>query len=334
MYGWKFMYRLGEFSGELTESAAAMMLAESGPEKLTNVCFEGSESYDNIRANITRRTRKDTPAPEPAPAPMPEPVPAPAPVPAPKPAQIFHAKYNDILTLVKLGMCVYLHGPAGSGKNVICEQVAEALGLDFYYTNTVYDKTELTGYKDAMGVYQSTAFYKAYKYGGLFMLDEVDVSIPEALTSVNGALSCKYFDFWGEMVPRHENFRCICAGNTCGTGATEEYNTRAKMDESTRNRFAIVPVDYCPAIETKSAGGDTDIVSFVRDLRESAKKNNISIITGYRVMRDLAAVKNTGITIQNALEYLVFKGMDKDERNILFSGLNNPANKYAAAMCY
>ena len=37
MYGWKFMYRLGDFSGVLTETAAAAMLAASGPEKLQNV---------------------------------------------------------------------------------------------------------------------------------------------------------------------------------------------------------------------------------------------------------------------------------------------------------
>ena len=72
----------------------------------------------------------------------------------------------------------------------------------------------------------------------------------------------------------------------------------------------------------------------MRDLRKSAKKSNISIITGYRCMKDLADLKNTCISIADRLEYMVFKGMDKDERNILFAGLKNQGNVYAAAMCY
>ena len=51
-------------------------------------------------------------------------------------------------------------------------------------------------------------------------------------------------------------------------------------------------------------------------------------------MKDLADLKNSCISIADRLEYLVFKGMDRDERNILFAGLKNPSNEYAAAMCY
>lgn len=349
MLGWKFARRVcavgpHDYAPAMVPGYIKEILFDFCGIDAQQVIVEGTPEFDAIRANIRRcpgRTRKGTakvtePAPAPAPAEEPAPVPEPAPAPAPvqKPAALVHAKFNDILALMKAGKSVYLHGPAGSGKNVICEQIAEAMGLEFYYTNTVFDKCELSGYNDAMGIYRDTQFYRAFKNGGLFMLDEVDVSIPEALTTINGALSCKYYTFGSELVKRHPDFKCIVAGNTAGTGADEMYNTRAKLDESTRNRFAFVPVDYDPRIEKAAAGGDTEIVEFLRDLRKAAKKNNISIITGYRCMKDLADLKNSCISVADRLEYLVFKGMDKDERNILFAGLKNPANEYAAAMCY
>lgn len=345
MLGWKFARRIcavGPVSNckDMAPGYIKEILFDFAGIDASSVILEGSPEFDAIRANIRRcpgRTRKGTPKQEPQPkkGPEPQPQPDPVPVPAPKKTEaLVHAKFNDILALMKAGKSVYLHGPAGSGKNVICEQIAEALGLEFYYTNTVFDKCELSGYNDAMGIYRDTQFYRAFKNGGLFMLDEVDVSIPEALTTINGALSCKYYTFGSELVKRHPDFKCIVAGNTAGTGASEEYNTRAKLDESTRNRFAFVPVDYDPRIERSAAGNDAEIVEFLRDLRESARKNNISIITGYRCMKDLADLKNSCISIADRLEYMVFKGMDRDERNILFAGLKNPANEYAAAMCY
>ena len=349
MLGWKFARRVcavgpHDYAPAMVPGYIKEILFDFCGIDAQQVIVEGTPEFDAIRANIRRcpgRTRKGTakvtePAPAPAPAEEPAPVPEPVPAPAPvqKPAALVHAKFNDILALMRAGKSVYLHGPAGSGKNVICEQIAEAMGLEFYYTNTVFDKCELSGYNDAMGIYRDTQFYRAFKNGGLFMLDEVDVSIPEALTTINGALSCKYYTFGSELVKRHPDFKCIVAGNTAGTGADEMYNTRAKLDESTRNRFAFVPVDYDPRIEKAAAGGDTEIVEFLRDLRKAAKKNNISIITGYRCMKDLADLKNSCISIADRLEYLVFKGMDRDERNILFAGLKNPSNEYAAAMCY
>lgn len=333
MYGWKFMYRLGDFSGVLTEAAAATMLAESGPEKLINVCFEGSEAYAKIRENITRRARKDTPAPEPAPAPMPEPVPAPAPVPGPAPkGEIRHEEFNTILAYVNAQIPVYLYGPAGSGKNVICEQIARALGLDFYFTNSVMDPCEIEGYRDAAGVYHETEFFRAFTRGGVFMLDEADGSIPEAMIRLNAALANRYFVFGGKRYIAHPDFRVIAAGNTIGEGATEEYNGRCKMDAATLDRFASIKIDYCKDIEKAVSKGDRDILEFVRDLRKSAEKNHISMILGYRCMVRLAEMKNA-LPAGALIQQCIMKGKDLDEQKILWNGLTHKENPYAAALC-
>lgn len=76
---------------------------------------------------------------------------------------------------------------------VICQQVAEALGLDFYFTNAVTQEYKLTGFIDANGNYQETQFYKAFTKGGLFFLDEMDASIPETLIILNAAIANRYY---------------------------------------------------------------------------------------------------------------------------------------------
>ena len=127
-----------------------------------------------------------------------------------------------VLTLLANGENVYLYGPAGSGKNVMCEQLAKALGVPFYYQNTIMTKFDVTGYKNATGEYEPTEFYKAWTGGGLYMLDEIDNAQAEGLVTLNAALANGYYSFPGVgLIKKHPDFRCIAAGNTNGEGATE-----------------------------------------------------------------------------------------------------------------
>lgn len=333
MYGWKFMYRLGDFSGVLTETAAATMLAESGPEKLTNVCFEGSPEYAKIRENITRRARKDTPA-EPAPAPMPEPVPAPVPVPAEprKDNEVKHDKFARLLQLMQLGESVYLYGPAGSGKNYVCEQIARALGLEFYYQNSITDEYKLTGFIDASGNYHESEFYRAFTRGGLFMLDELDASCPDTLVTLNAALANGYFTFPGGREKMHPDFHCIAAGNTCGRGADEMYTGRSVIDASSLDRFTPMKFDYCAGIEKNLAGGRSDILEFIYDMRNSAAAAGVHIVLGYRKISRLAKFMKAGIDTAEAVSLAITGGYDRDEINILRAGLTHKNNVFALAM--
>ena len=54
-----------------------------------------------------------------------------------KTEQVLDPNFANILKLVAAHENVYLYGPAGSGKNTIAEQIAEALGVEFYYQNTL-----------------------------------------------------------------------------------------------------------------------------------------------------------------------------------------------------
>ena len=244
-----------------------------------------------------------------------------------KTEQVLDPNFENILKLVAAHENVYLYGPAGSGKNTIAEQIAEALGVEFYYQNTLVTKFDVSGYKNAQGEYEETAFYKAWKNGGLFFADELDNSTAEAIIALNAALANGYYTFpnSGEKVAKHPDFCCIAAGNTNGQGATEEYCGRYQMDESSRDRFAFIEIGYNEKIEESICGGHLDILEIVRDLRSVTKSLQIKLICGYRAISRLA--KFYDMDTKFVLDSFIFKGIAKDDIREIAAALSSK-NKY------
>lgn len=234
---------------------------------------------------------------------------------------IQHEKFETVLKFVSNNEPVFLTGPAGSGKNVLCKQVAEALGLKFYFTNAVTQEYKLTGFTDAMGNYQETQFYKAFTQGGVFMLDEMDASIPEVLVILNAAIANRYFDFPAPIGYReaHSDFRVIAAGNTVGQGASYEYVGRNQLDAASLDRFAIVKIGYSEAIEN-SIAGDHELAQFCREFRNAAHKAGQQVIVSYRAIGRLAKMLQI-LDIEEALETCLVKGLEKDDLNIICNGI-------------
>lgn len=245
---------------------------------------------------------------------------------------IQHEKFETILKFVANNEPVFLTGPAGSGKNVICKQVAEALGLNFYFTNAVTQEYKLTGFTDAMGNYQETQFYKAFTQGGVFMLDEMDASIPEVLVILNAAIANRYFDFPAPIgyVEAHPDFRVVAAGNTTGQGANFEYVGRNQLDGASLDRFAIVKVDYSRAIEDAVSAGNAEIADFCRDFRKAAMKAGLNIIVSYRAIGRLAKMSQI-LDIDEALETCLLKGIEKDDINMIYDNMRGNS-KYRDAL--
>ncbi len=241
-------------------------------------------------------------------------------------------KFEMVLTLLANGENVYLYGPAGSGKNVMCEQLAKALGVPFYYQNTIMTKFDVVGYKNATGDFEETEFYKAWTGGGLFMLDEIDNAQAEALVTLNAALANGYYSFPGVgMVKKHPDFRCIAAGNTNGEGATEQYCGRYQMDESSRDRFVFVEIDYCKEIEEAICKGHEDVLEFVYDLRAACKDSQVNLILGYRCLSRLCKYADT-FTAEELINTMILKGKDIDSVRLLVSRFypTNYNNKFSS----
>ena len=244
---------------------------------------------------------------------------------------VTHEKFDTVLNLINANIPVFLTGAAGTGKNVLCKQVAEALNLDFFFTNAVTQEYKLTGFIDANGTYHQTQFYKAFKYGGMFFLDEMDGSIPEVLIMLNAAIANGYFDFPQGKVEAHENFRVIAAGNTFGTGADLEYTGRYQLDAASLDRFALVRIDYSPKIEEAMAGGDEELCRFIRCFREATENAGIRHLATYRSIDRIHKLADT-MELAEVLRIALLKNLQKDDLNIICSNMDMVGNRYYNAM--
>lgn len=244
-----------------------------------------------------------------------------------------HEKFEQIVKFVANNEPVFLTGPAGSGKNVLCQQVAKALGLNFYFSNAVTQEYKITGFTDAMGVFHESQFYKAFKNGGLFMLDEMGASIPEVLVILNAAIANRYFDFPAPIgyVEAHPDFRVIAAGNTFGLGANYEYVGRNQLDMASLDRFAMIHIDYSETIEKSVANGNEELVYFARDFREAAVKAGVRFLVSYRAIGRIAKLESI-LGIEETLKTCLLKSLEKDDISAILSNISFFENKYTKAV--
>lgn len=245
---------------------------------------------------------------------------------------IVHGKFQTVLHYVANDIPIYLYGEAGSGKNVLCEQVAEALGMDFHFMNSVTDEFKISGFIDAYGKYHETEFYKAFKNGGIFFLDELDASAPEVLVCLNAAIANRYFAFPNGKVEAHPDFRVIAAGNTLGTGADASYTGRMQLDAASLNRFVVVEVDYDRNIDMLCAGNDEQMVNFIVEFRKVVKDIGLPVVASYRNISQLR-VAQEAIPLEECLKQCLCKEMNQDDINIVHERMKGMrGNRYYEAL--
>lgn len=228
-----------------------------------------------------------------------------------------HKELARVCQLIKLGLHVYLVGPAGTGKTYLCKQVAEALGRPFFSDQKVSQDFQLLGFVDASGKYQETELYRAVTSAGVHMLDEFDASDECAGVVFNSLLANGYMTFPGVgRVEAAPGFACIACGNTIGRGADSEYTGRNCLDAATLDRFVMVRVDYDPEIELRLAGGDQNLVDFVHAVRAAIKCTGVQLLASMRAIE--TAVKLDGLFPETEiLEMGLLKGLEKDQIALL-----------------
>lgn len=227
-----------------------------------------------------------------------------------------HSAFGDVIETLQLATVTncgwpYLVGPAGSGKTTLAKQIAEALSVEFYAVESLSDKFELTGFMDANQNYCETTFYKCFKKGGVFLMDEIDRSAADAVIAFNMALANGFFTFPnGERVERHTECYFIAGGNTNGTGPTTDYSTAQVLDGSTRDRFMFITIDYDSVLEQRLAietalsfnpdydHGMIDLwYGLVIKAREFVKTNRMDVIVSPRKTITGAAMIARGATL-------------------------------------
>lgn len=220
-----------------------------------------------------------------------------------------HPRLSFTLTCCANGIWPYLVGPAGSGKTTLAEQVAEAMGRDFYMAAKVQSEFTLLGFMNAAGTYVSTPFREAYEHGGVFLLDEMDASSASALAAFNAALANGHCPFPDKLVKRHKDFVCIGAGNTIGTGANRQYVGRAQLDAATLDRFAFVQVEYDDNIEAAMCPNKA-WRDYVQAIRNYCDQNAIRAIVSPRASKSGNILLAAGETWTETAQALIFDKMD------------------------
>ena len=234
----------------------------------------------------------------------------------------YHEKFEQILTQVQLDEPIMLIGPAGSGKNVCISQVAEALGQHMYYTNNASNEFKLTGFIDAGGNYRDTEFYKAFKNGGIFFLDEIDNSDPSALIIINSALANGYMAFPHETIDRHPDFRIIAAANTWGKGADLEYVGRNALDAATLDRLDNIFFDYDTKLEQALYPSD-EVLEFMWSFRNAVYQSKIPHIVSTRGIGKVYKKEINEIPVEDILTSNVIKNLGQDDVNTIMGNMKN-----------
>lgn len=227
-----------------------------------------------------------------------------------------HAIFPRALRAIGAGENLMLVGPAGSGKTTIAEQIATALKLDFYMTGAVDSPYKLTGFRDAQGRYEPTAFRRAFERGGLFLFDEIDASSPQALLTFNAQLANGYGDFPDGMVKRHADFRCIAAANTYGSGRDRQYVGRNQLDAASKDRFVYLAMDYDPKLERMLAGSDPVAeawCAYVQAVRTSTRLLKILHVVSPRATLQGIRLLAAGDLLSDVIDSAVWRGLDPDQ---------------------
>lgn len=234
----------------------------------------------------------------------------------------YHERFEQILTQTQLDEPIMLIGPAGSGKNVAISQVADALDLHMYYTNNASNEFKLTGFIDAGGNYRDTEFYKAFKNGGVFFLDEIDNSDPSALIVINSALANGYMAFPHETIDRHPDFRIIAAANTWGKGADLQYVGRNALDGATLDRFDNIFFDYDKNLEQALYPND-EVLQFMWAFRNAVYQSKVPHIVSTRGIGKVYKKEINGIPVPYILTSNVIKNLGQDDINVIIGNMQD-----------
>lgn len=208
---------------------------------------------------------------------------------------------------------VWIHGPAGTGKTFSAMVIAKTLFPDmennFQYNGALTTSYQVLGYQDANGKYVTTAFREAWEHGGVYLFDEIDASMPDALLALNGALANSVCRFPDKLVHRHPDCIILAGANTTGQGATMEYAGRMKQDAALTDRFVFLHWPQDKALEDSIIANKVWLDS-VRKYRDNLVKHGI---------------KNHAITSRASIygEALLAAGLttDETEQSVIKKGL-------------
>ena len=220
------------------------------------------------------------------------------------PEYVFHESSRDVaLWFMSSPEPLYIYGPTGAGKTSLIKNVACRLNYPVFEINahSRLDFESLVGhltYKNGNMQFQYGALPLAMKYGGLLIVNELDVADPAVLCGLNTVLDGSPLCITendGELITPHPLFRFVATGNSNGTSEdTGMYQGVLQQNLAFLDRFWFVEVDY-PAAETEMKLleklapqlGSTMLdrmIHFANDVRDQFRNQEIEVTCSTRTL--------------------------------------------------
>lgn len=227
---------------------------------------------------------------------------------------------------------IFLVGPTGTGKSYACRQLAKLLGCDFQFQSLASEGFDLVGYEKPNGVMKITPFVKAFRDGGVCLLDEVDRYDAKATVALNAALANGEITLDnGETVKRHKDFICVASGNTFGFGGDANFTAAEKMDLSTISRFPV-RIDWfiCPKAEDAIAAAkaaDADVAAAwiveIRAVREAMDRLGLPFLADQRCIEAGAQLLAAGMSPADTRNLTYLAGLSDDQQTAILNSVGS-----------
>lgn len=217
----------------------------------------------------------------------------------------FHAKFNEVRTLVNASIPVLLTGEKGSGKTTLAKQVAEDCKMRFFSMSMTRQTTlsHLLGFMSVNGTYVASQLRDCAENGGAFLLDEIDAADANVLLSLN-TIENGFISFPNGLVDLHKDFRLMATSNP--QDEHQHYTGRTKLDAATLDRFDIIDIERDENLEQSLVDPDTfrrvSLVRTVLRAQNSSKTISMRDSMRYQQRKEL-----------ELLDGFVYRLMDKND---------------------
>lgn len=221
--------------------------------------------------------------------------------------------FNDLWEFDRSGYkdgCLYIAGPKGVGKSTTVEQFYARLGTPTFRFNC-HAETDMADFIGGLRLgengtqFQEGLLTLAARCGGIFIADEINAALPEALIGLHGVLEGGSFTIpeTSEVVQVHPNFRIVATGNPTGG----EYHGTNEMNEATLDRFNFLEWGYpdeeiekqiiLNAVPKMDAGLLDQIISFAQTTRVEGGVPAISTRSLIRWVRKITIFKGQPLKV-------------------------------------
>ena len=194
------------------------------------------------------------------------------------PDYLFHDAMRELVVwFMNPSDPLYVFGPTGAGKTSLIRQVAAKLNYPVFDV-TGHGRLEFNDLAGHLTVENGSMRFQygplalAMKFGGVFLLNELDLLDPSTVTGLNGVLDGAPLclpENGGELIPPHPMFRFIATANTNGAADdTGLYQGTLRQNLAFMDRFWLCEIGY-PDAEAESQLLERLAPSLPADLRRT-----------------------------------------------------------------